>query len=164
MKSMASRRIDPVTLRAAMSRFATGVTVVTTFDGKKREGLTINSFSSLSLEPPMVLWSIRKDAPSLETFLQAPCFAVNVLSASYRSLSQHFARPAIDKFSGIEFREGLGRCPVLKGNLASFECVKTQAVEGGDHLIFLGEVADLSYCDDVPLIFSNGRYCTTATL
>lgn len=85
-------------------------------------------------------------------------------SANRLNLSQHFATPLVDKFSGIDFHEGLGGCPVLKGNLASFECIKTQVIEGGDHLIILGEVADLSYCDDVPLIFSNGRYCTPATL
>lgn len=158
----AARSVDPSTLRAAMSRFATGVTVVTTFDGTKREGLTVNSFASLSLDPPLVLWSIRKSAPSLATFLRASCFAVNVLAAGRHELSQHFATPRADKFSGIHFADGFGGCPVLQGNVASFECRKSQVLEGGDHLIILGEVVNLSYCDDVPLIFISGRYCTPA--
>jgi flavin reductase (DIM6/NTAB) family NADH-FMN oxidoreductase RutF len=92
--------IDPRELRAAMSRFATGVAVVTTFDGEKREGLTINSFSSLSLDPPLVVWSLRKNASSLATFQRAAGFAVNVLCADRRDLSRHFATPHPDKFLG----------------------------------------------------------------
>jgi flavin reductase (DIM6/NTAB) family NADH-FMN oxidoreductase RutF len=161
--SSGARPIEASTLRAAMSRFATGVTVVTTIDGRRREGLTINSFSSLSLEPPLVLWCIRKDAASLVTFSRASCFAVNVLAARRRHLSDHFARSHPDKFSGIDFTDGIGGCPVLSGNLASFECVKAGVIEGGDHLIILGEIRHLSFCDDEPLVFSQGRYCTLAT-
>jgi flavin reductase (DIM6/NTAB) family NADH-FMN oxidoreductase RutF len=152
--------IDPRELRAAMSRFATGVAVVTTFDGEKREGLTVNSFSSLSLDPPLVVWSLRKNASSLVTFQRAAGFAVNVLCADRRDLSRHFATPHPDKFLGVEYDDGGFGFPVLSGNLALFECRKSQVVEGGDHLMFIGEVLRVTYRDDVPLIFSGGRYCT----
>jgi flavin reductase (DIM6/NTAB) family NADH-FMN oxidoreductase RutF len=157
-------KVEPNRMRAAMSRFATGVTVVTTFDGRKREGLTVNSFSSLSLDPALVLWSIRKNAPSVATFLRAEGFAVNVLAASSRNLSQHFATPRPDKFLGVAYTEGWSGCPVLTGNLALFECRKVQTIEGGDHLIVVGAVLNLSYADDVPLIFSSGRYCIPASI
>jgi flavin reductase (DIM6/NTAB) family NADH-FMN oxidoreductase RutF len=156
--------IDLRELRAAMSRFATGVTVVTTFDGNKREGLTVNSFSSLSLDPPLVLWSLRRKSGSLETFTRAEGFAVNVLSAASRDLSQHFATSRPDRFRGVEYTDGLLGCPVLPGNLALFECRKIQVVEGGDHLMFIGEVLNVTYRNDVPLIFSAGRYCTPQAL
>jgi flavin reductase (DIM6/NTAB) family NADH-FMN oxidoreductase RutF len=152
--------IDPRELRAAMSRFATGVAVVTTFDREKREGLTVNSFSSLSLDPPLVVWSLRKNAPSLATFHRAIGFAVNVLCADRPDLSHHFATPHPDKFLGVEYDDGGFGCPILRGNLALFECRKSQVIEGGDHLMFIGEVLHVSYRDDVPLIFSGGRYCT----
>lgn len=156
--------IDPRELRAAMSRFATGVAVVTTFDGTKREGLTINSFSSLSLDPPLVLWSLRKNAPSLETFQRADGFAVNILCADRRDLSQHFATPKADKFAGVEHTDSSLGFPVLNGNLALFDCRKSQIIEGGDHFMFIGEVRHVDYCDDIPLIYSGGRYCTPAII
>jgi flavin reductase (DIM6/NTAB) family NADH-FMN oxidoreductase RutF len=152
--------IDPHELRTAMSRFATGVAVVTTFDGEKREGLTVNSFSSLSLDPPLVVWSLRKNSPSLATFQRATGFAVNILCADRRELSHHFATPHSDKFLGVEYDDGSFGFPVFSDNLALFECRKSQVVEGGDHLMFIGEVLRVTYRDDVPLIFSSGRYCT----
>jgi flavin reductase (DIM6/NTAB) family NADH-FMN oxidoreductase RutF len=152
--------IDPRELRTAMSRFATGVAVVTTFDGEKREGLTVNSFSSLSLDPPLVVWSLRKNSPSSATFRRATGFAVNILCADRRDLSHHFATPHPDKFLGVEYDDGSFGFPVFSDNLALFECRKSQVVEGGDHLMFIGEVLRVTYRDDVPLIFSSGRYCT----
>ena len=156
--------IDSREFRAAMSRFATGVAVVTTFDGSKREGLTINSFTSLSLDPPLVLWSLRKNAPSLSTFQRAEGFAINVLCANRLDLSQHFAKPRADKFENVPFSESELGNAVLTGNLALFECRKSQTVDGGDHTMFIGEVLRVEYRDDVPLIFSGGRYCTPALI
>jgi flavin reductase (DIM6/NTAB) family NADH-FMN oxidoreductase RutF len=152
--------IDPRELRTAMSRYATGVAVVTTFDGEKREGLTVNSFLSLSLDPPLVVWSLRKNSPSSATFQRATGFAVNILCADRRDLSHHFATPHPDKFLGVEYDDGSFGFPVFSDNLALFECRKSQVVEGGDHLMFIGEVLRVTYRDDVPLIFSSGRYCT----
>ena len=132
---------DPRSLRAAFGHFATGVTVITTRSvSGKFEGFTANSFASLSLDPPMVLWSLRDIAPSFAAFAESGAFAVNILSADQRSLSQHFATPAADKFENIDFEAGLNGCPLLDGALATFECATERLVPGGDHTIFLGRV------------------------
>lgn len=157
--------IDPRHLRNALGRFATGVTIVTTCTPQKKlEGLTANSFSALSLDPPLVLWSLRRGAPSLASFLRAGHFAVNVLAAEQWRLSRRFATPRRDKFAEAEFSTGLGGCPVLAGSLATFECETENIVEGGDHLIFLGRVLRAAYREGEPLLFSGGRYCVPALL
>lgn len=151
---------DQRPLRTALSRFATGVTVITTqTPGGKLEGLTANSFAALSLDPPLVLWSIRLSAPSLPSFLSANSFAINVLAAEQRSLSIHFATPCVDKFEDVSFSAGLGGCPVLPDSLALFECNIEDTVEAGDHLIFIGRVVRATYRQGKPLLFSGGEYC-----
>lgn len=157
--------VDPRHLRHALGRFATGVTVITTrtLDGKL-EGLTANSFSAVSLDPPLVLWSLRQNAPSLQSFLNAGYFAVSVLAADQRDLSRHFATPAEDKFASAAHGKGLGGCPVLQEALASFECSTEHTVVGGDHIIFIGRVHRATYRDGEPLIFSAGQYCTHSVL
>jgi flavin reductase (DIM6/NTAB) family NADH-FMN oxidoreductase RutF len=154
---------DPMHLRQALGRFATGVTVVTTRapDGKL-EGLTANSFSSVSLDPPLVLWSLQKRAPSLESFRSSGFFAVNVLGTHQHSHCRHFATPASNKFAEIEHGIGLGGCPLLTDSLATFECSTHSVVEGGDHLIFIGRVEKAVYSDGEPLIFSAGSFCVPA--
>lgn len=156
---------DPRQLRNALGRFATGVTVVTTRtpDGKL-EGITVNSFSAVSLDPPLVLWSIKRSAPSLASFKAAGMFAINVLTQKQADLSHHFATPAADKFAGVEFSAGFGGCPLLSDTLASFECEIERMVEGGDHLIVIGRILRFGYCDAPPLLFSSGRYCRAAAL
>lgn len=157
--------IDARQLRNALGRFATGVTVVTTRTPRgKLEGLTANSFSALSLDPPLVLWSLRQGAPSLESFLRAGRFTINVLAAEQWELSRRFATPRPDKFEEVGFSSGLGGCPVLTGSLATFECETQNTVEGGDHLIFLGRVLRTMYREGEPLLFSGGRYCVPALL
>lgn len=158
-------RVDLRELRSALGRFATGVTVITTRtpDGKL-EGLTANSFSSLSLDPPLVLWSIRSSAPSLDGFLQSGSFAVNVLGAEQAELARHFATPRIEKFDAIAHTHGHGGCPTLPKCLAVFQCVTENTVEGGDHLLFIGRVVRASHRDGDPLIFSGGRYRVPAPL
>jgi flavin reductase (DIM6/NTAB) family NADH-FMN oxidoreductase RutF len=152
--------VDPRQLRNALGRFATGVTVITTqTPGGKLEGLTANSFSALSLDPPLVLWSIRLSAPSLPGFLAASGFAVNVLASEQRKLAAHFAAAALDKFADIPFSIGERGSPVLPGSLAVFECRTENTIEGGDHLIFIGRVVGASYCDGEPLVFSSGEFC-----
>ncbi|MGB3391284.1 MAG: flavin reductase family protein [Pseudaminobacter sp.] len=150
---------DPIHLRQAFGRFATGVAVITTRsqDGKL-EGLTANSFSSVSLDPPLVLWSLQKRAPSLESFTSSGHFAVNVLGAHQQDYCKHFATPAHDKFESIDYRVGHGGCPVLTGSIATFECSTYSLVEGGDHLIFIGRVVRAVYDDGQPLIFSAGSF------
>jgi len=157
--------VDPRQLRDALGRFATGVTIITTRTREgKTEGLTANSFSALSLDPPLVLWSIRRTAPSLDSFLSAGAFAVNVLASDQRHLAQHFATPRADKFAEFSCGSGHGKCPVLPGALAIFECETERTVEGGDHLIIIGRVIRAAYGEAEPLIFSRGEYCLPSAL
>lgn len=156
---------DSRALRHALGRFPTGVTVITAqCVSGRREGMTANSFAALSLDPPLVLWSINKNAPSLQGFLDAGHFAINVLAADQAGLSHRFATPQADKYAGVVFTEGLGGSPVLDGVLASFECRIENTVAGGDHLLFIGRVLRISYRDGDPLIFNAGRYCTAVTM
>jgi flavin reductase (DIM6/NTAB) family NADH-FMN oxidoreductase RutF len=151
---------DTRALRQALGRFATGVTVVSTrCPTGKLVGLTANSFSSVSLDPPLVLWSLRRSAASLASFTGSRHFAVNILAADQEALSSHFARSSPDKFADLEYGVGLGGSPVLPGTLATLECRLENEMEGGDHVIFLGRVLRASYRDGEPLIFSAGSYC-----
>jgi flavin reductase (DIM6/NTAB) family NADH-FMN oxidoreductase RutF len=152
-------RLDRRDFRRALGQFATGVTVVTarTPDGRK-VGVTVNSFSSVSLDPPLVLWSLSRQAPSFADFTHATHFAVNVLAASQHHLSRQFSTPLPDKFSGVEFAEGPAGVPLLSGVNAHFICRNVRQYDGGDHLIFLGEVEDYKYSDGEPLVFHSGRY------
>ena len=156
---------DTRQLRHALGRFPTGVTVITTRapDGK-REGLTANSFSALSLDPPLVLWSIGRKSASLPAFLASAHFAIHVLPADKWNLSHHFATPNRDKFDGLEFQDGLCDSPLLPGVLARFECETHATSDGGDHILFIGRVRRMSFGDGQPLIFSAGHYCTPTTL
>lgn len=157
--------IDQRHLRHALGRFATGVTVVTTRTGDgKIEALTANSFSAVSLDPPLILWSLWRNAQSLPSFLNAGHFAVNVLAADQCDLSRHFSAPAEDKFAKVNFAAGLGGCPLLTDALASFQCTTENTVAGGDHIIFIGRVRKAAYRDGEPLIFSGGQYCTHSPL
>lgn len=152
-------------LRRALGSFATGVAVITTRNrAGKIEGLTANSFSSVSLDPPLVLWSLRTNAASLDSFIDAGWFAVNVLAAPQQHLSRHFATPAADKFGGLDYMHGLGGCPVLADTLARFECSVFSTVPAGDHVIFIGHVRRASYREGSPLLFSGGAYCRPVPL
>lgn len=151
---------DARQLRDALGRFPTGVTVITTRapDGKL-EGLTANSFAALSLDPPLVLWSINRRSLSVAGFKESGHFAINVLSVSQADLSHRFATPQSNKFEGVNFELGLGGSPLLHGVLARFECRLQDTIEGGDHFLFVGRVHKISYGKGEPLIFSSGRYC-----
>ena len=156
---------DPGELRRALGRFATGVTIVTTCtkDGRL-EGLTANSFTSVSLDPPLVLWSLNRSARSLPSFLGARWFAVNVLGSHQSGLSARFAGAVADRFAGLRFATGLGGCPVLEDGIAHFECSVYDRMEAGDHVIFLGRVERMRHRDGEPLLYSSGRYCVPAVL
>lgn len=146
-------------LRNALGRFATGITVITTLAANgKPEGLTANSFTALSLNPPLVLWCLLKNSPALAAFAQCTHFAINILRANQRPLSNHFATTAIDKFAGIEWAKGLGGAPLLPNCLAYFECRRDAQHEGGDHLIFIGAVERFAYEDGQPLLYNAGAY------
>ncbi|HEU0195790.1 MAG TPA: flavin reductase [Nevskiaceae bacterium] len=145
--------------REALGSFATGVAIVTTRapDGQPL-GLTINSFNSVSLDPPLVLWSLAKNAYSLPVFRAAPHWAVHVLAADQDALSARFARRGEDKFGGLDLEEGLGCVPLLRGCSARFQCRTTSQYEGGDHVILIGEVLAFDRVESAPLVFHRGRY------
>ncbi|MDH5749488.1 MAG: flavin reductase family protein [Rhodospirillales bacterium] len=154
---------DQRDFRNALGRFATGVTVITTMGpGGKPEGLTVNSFSAVSLDEPLILWCMAKSSPSLPIFMETGHFAVNVLTSSQQNLSNTFSASAKDKFSGVEWRQGLGGAPVLNGCLASFECRNSAQHEGGDHLILIGAVEKYDYHEGQPLLFLSGNYTVPA--
>jgi flavin reductase (DIM6/NTAB) family NADH-FMN oxidoreductase RutF len=154
-----SSAIDPRDFRNALGTFATGVTIVTamTADGKPY-GLTCNSFASVSINPPLVLWSLGTYSQGLPIFQNASHFAVNVLGASQRSLSAKFAKPSEDKFVGVDWKPGLGNAPLLADCVAYFQCRAASRYYGGDHVIFLGAVEAYAYNRNEPLLFVRGGY------
>jgi 3-hydroxy-9,10-secoandrosta-1,3,5(10)-triene-9,17-dione monooxygenase reductase component len=150
---------DPKAFRGALSAFATGVTIVTTRDQEGRDvGLTANSFNSVSLDPPLILWSLSRTAMSLPAFTDNDHFAVHVLAADQDALSHRFASRGIDKFAGLQFGRGAGGVPLLDDCSARFECRKAFTYDGGDHAIFVGEVLGFHDFGRPPLIFHAGRY------
>jgi flavin reductase (DIM6/NTAB) family NADH-FMN oxidoreductase RutF len=154
-----AERFDRRDYRRALGQFATGVTVVTAraSDGRK-VGVTVNSFSSVSLDPPLILWSISRHAPSFTDFGNATHFAVNILESRQHHLSRQFSTPLPDKFAGVEFEEGTGGVPLLHGAIAQFVCRKIRQYDGGDHIILVGEVEQYKYNEGEPLVFHSGRY------
>ncbi len=155
----AAGALDPRGLRRALGQYATGVTVVTTRgeDGR-RVGVTANSFTSLSLEPPLVLWCLAKSAPSRDAFHACTHFGVNVLRANQHHLSRQFSTPAEDKFAGVETRDGVAGIPLLEGALAHFLCRNVRQLDAGDHVIVIGEVERYDTFDGEPLVFHSGSY------
>lgn len=152
-------QFDLRTLRNALGRFATGVTIITTVDAEGVPvGLTANSFSSLSLEPPLVLWSLRRSSPNLVVFSTARRFAVNVLGEAQLELSRRFASPVDDKFAEGPWALGPGGVPLLAGCAAVFECERVSQQEAGDHMLFIGRVLALSESPVPPLLFQAGHY------
>ena len=156
---LVAERFDRRDFRRALGQFATGVTVVTAraSDGRK-VGVTVNSFSSVSLDPPLILWSLARQTASFSDFSNATHFAVNVLEAKQHHLSRQFSTPLPDKFAGVDFIEGRAGVPILKGVIAQFVCRKVKQHDGGDHVIFVGEVEEYKYEDGEPLVFHSGRY------
>ncbi len=148
--------------RAALGTFATGVTIVTArhADGQI-VGLTANSFNSVSLSPPLVLWSLSRAAASMAVFSAGSHYAINVLAADQRPLAERFALRGADRFSGVTFDEGAGGAPLLHGAAATFECFNRSRYEEGDHVIFVGEVERCTMrAGASPLLFHGGRYYT----
>jgi flavin reductase (DIM6/NTAB) family NADH-FMN oxidoreductase RutF len=148
-------------LRNALGEFATGVVIVTAKDAAGQfVGMTMNSFSAVSLDPPLILFSIGRSAHSLAVFRESANAVVNVLASDQEALSNQFARPLTDKWAGVDFTPGLGGVPLLKGALAHFECEPHAEFDGGDHIIFVMLVlrhATRPGAPD-PLVFLRGRY------
>ena len=153
-------RLDPARLRRAFGMFATGVTIITACHPVRGFlGITANSFNSVSLDPPLVLFSLSRASFSLGPFLETTCFVVNVLRDGQRALSHRFARAGDDKWSGVSHRPSTCGAPVLEGTIAAFECLHHAQYDGGDHLIILGRVVHLEVDPDgEPLLYFHSRY------
>ncbi|MBF6231451.1 flavin reductase family protein [Nocardia farcinica] len=144
--------------RRSLGCFPTGITVMTAAHAGLRVGVTANSFASVSLEPPLVLWALRTDSPSLPVFRDSGHFAVNVLSWHQEELSRRFATPAEDKFAGLDVGEGLGGAPLLGGCAARFETRIAHRITSGDHVLLVGEVVRYNNFHREPLIFLRGDH------
>jgi flavin reductase (DIM6/NTAB) family NADH-FMN oxidoreductase RutF len=145
--------------RQALGSFATGITIVTARapDGTLA-GVTANSFCSVSLDPPLVLWCLAGSAPSRAVFAHATHFAVHVLAEDQLALSDRFCKPSRNKFAGLEVTEGLGGAPILDGVVALFECRREQRHDAGDHVILVGRVERYLHTDRPPLVFHGSNY------
>ena len=152
--------IDPREFRRALGSFATGITVVTTASlDSGMVGITANSFNSVSLDPPLVLFSLDRRAYSVPAFHETGAFAINVLSDNQRHLSQIFATALIDKWDNVSYELWNTGSPILTEALASFECKTQHIYDGGDHLIFVGRVTKMRYdIDAAPLLYFRGAY------
>lgn len=151
--------IDPRELRNVFGAFATGVTIITTKDATgKPFGLTANSYTSLSLDPPLVLVCVDKKVDCYACFDQSKVFVVNILSEGQDQLSTRFATKGIEKFEGVAVKPGSLGVPLLDGALGYLECKVTNGYEGGDHTIYVGEVQTASVLDTRPLLFFKGKY------
>lgn len=153
--------IDKNELRRVMGHFATGVTIITTVSASgQMHGLTANAFTSVSLEPPLLLISVDKKAESYPCFEQSKVFTVNILSDSQEALSRKFAVTGTgsDKFTGVAFRAGGNGAPIILGAIAHIECRLYASYEGGDHTLFLGEILEAETREGKPLLFYRGGY------
>ena len=159
MNTKITPTFDKRDLRNALGSFGTGVTVVTSGSQKTRYvGVTANSFSSVSLEPPIVLWSLGNTSPSLDVFDATGRFVINILALQQMDLSVRFSSNVSDKFEGIDFTEGIGGLPVLNECVATIECKTIQRSIVGDHVLFLGQVEKYSYERKPTLLFCQGNY------
>ena len=158
--------LDARDFRRALGCFPTGVCLVTTLaPGGRPEGMTINSFSSVSLDPPMILWSLARSAAAAPVFRDAEYFAVNVLASGDAGIASHFARSSPDKFAAYptRFTEGMQGTPLLAGAAASFECHSRHRYYGGDHIILIGNIERYAFdAGCPPLLFHRGRYGLTS--
>jgi len=162
---MSSDKNNQRELRDVLGRFPTGVTVITMLDaGENPIGLTVNSFTSVSLDPPLILWCLARDSNALAEFETCTHFAVNILATDQMDIARRFAMPSDNRFAGITFEQGRGGVPLLTGCAAHLQCRNTAQHDGGDHVIFLGEVTDFDQSDKPSLAHSRGHYAATSEL
>ncbi len=154
--------IDPRAFRNALGNYPTGVTIMTAALGGRKVGITANSFSSVSLSPALILWSIDKRSSSYEIFTQASHFAVNILAAEQVDLSNRFAKSGEGKFEAVDHACGAGGAPVLLGCSSHLECELFNQIDAGDHYIILGKVVSFTDLGIAPLVFHKGRYASLA--
>ncbi len=143
--------------RDALGRFATGVTVVTCATDRGPLGITANSFASVSLDPPLVLWSPARASRRFGAFEAAERYAIHILGDNQIDLCRRFSRDGFD-FDELDWKSGPNGVPLIGGCLARFDCVRVAAHEGGDHLIVVGRVLEAEHREGAPLLFSSGRY------
>src|SRR5574343_1492038 len=157
---MTSPQHDSRALRNALGRFATGVAVVTAIDPDGHPiGLTVNSFSAVSLDPALVLWCLDNKSHNLAAFSKASHHAITILAADQQDVSNRFATWPADRFVNLDWQAGCGGAPVIGGGCASFEVANHQAIDAGDHTIFIGRVERFAeHADRAPLLFHAGRY------
>jgi len=154
-------QFDGRDLRRAFGNFATGVTIVTTLDAQGNPcGFTANSFTSVSIDPPLLLVSIAKSAFGCEVFTASRGFAVNILARDQEPLAKHFARKEDEdrRFADLECETGVTGAPLLAGSIASLDCRLQAAHDAGDHVIYIGEVVGLRVAEGDPLLFCNRAY------
>jgi flavin reductase (DIM6/NTAB) family NADH-FMN oxidoreductase RutF len=153
---------SPAAMRSALGLFATGVTIVTTRDANGTPvGLTANSFNSVSLTPPLVLWSLGLKSGSLQTFLRAKHYAIHVLSVEQQALAERFASKSADRFEALQFENGHGDVPIIAGCAAVFQCTTRSQYPEGDHVILVGEVIACQHAATrSPLLFHGGKFYT----
>ncbi|MBN9573198.1 flavin reductase family protein [Alicycliphilus denitrificans] len=157
---------SPREFRDALGMFATGVTIVTTRGaGGELVGMTVNSFNSVSLDPPLVLWSLAHKASSLQAFASATHYAINVLAVEQRALAERFATRGIDRWAGVAHHPGLHDMPVIEGAAAVFECTNRSQYAEGDHTIFVGRVERCTHLRGAsPLLYHGGMFYTEHAL
>src|SRR5580704_11983567 len=154
-----SARIGPDLYRRACAQFATGVTVITVLDEKGHpHGMTVNSFTSVSLDPPLVLVSIDLRNAILGHFISSSWFAINILAEHQEQLSRRFSSPAENRFIDVNWHAGVSGTPILDGVLAHLECSVVQTFEAGDHTVLVGEVRQAGYVEGKPLVYFNSGY------
>lgn len=151
-------QFDQRALRQCLGQFGTGVTVITTQVGAKRYGVTANSFAAVSLDPPLVLWSIKRTSRSFEAFQAASHFAINILGSNQIDISQSFSSQEDDKFAGVDCAAGKTGMPMVAGSIGTLECQVEARHEGGDHIIIVGRVLHFERHPGDALLFSQGRY------
>jgi flavin reductase (DIM6/NTAB) family NADH-FMN oxidoreductase RutF/DNA-binding MarR family transcriptional regulator len=156
--------IDARAFRRALGNFATGVTVITSQNSQgQKVGVTANSFNSVSLDPPLVLWSLAKDSHSCNVFESASHFAINILAADQIELSNHFSRRQEEKFATVSWTAGIGDCPLLPNCAGRFQCESYERIDAGDHWIFLGKVVAFDDLGRAPLCYHQGSYSIVST-
>ena len=150
--------IDTNFLRKSLGKFSTGVTIVTSIDSEGvPTGMTVNSFSSVSLDPALVLWCIDKKQPSYDTFMDGKGYAVNILSKDQSDLCYKFSSQSHDKFENVNWKKSKNGFPLIENSLAWFDCKKWNYYSGGDHQILVGEVTSFNSSELKPLTFWNGQ-------
>lgn len=153
--------VDGRAFRRCLGQYPTGVTIITAQNGEQTVGMAVNSFAAVSLDPPLVLWSIRRESKSAQDFLQASHFAVNILADDQVETSQLFGASHPERFNQTPWTAGASGTPLLDGAIAHLECRRVEVHQGGDHLILIGHVERYVRFEGGPLVFAQGQYAVT---